>query len=71
MEQTEFTISLTPAQAQWLSARRKRVEGVCVECGTPFVGVRQRRYCGHACAERASHRTRKAGAQLAAPADGA
>jgi hypothetical protein len=36
-----------------LAAKRRRVQGACVVCGQPFEGTTKRRYCSHACQQRA------------------
>ncbi len=36
-----------------LAAKRRIVEGACEVCGKPFTGTRKRKYCSHACTQRA------------------
>ncbi len=38
------------------AAKRRQVVKACAVCGTPFVGIAQRRYCSDACRVRASRR---------------
>jgi hypothetical protein len=33
--------------------RRTDIPGECAICGTPFVGMKKRRYCSHKCAQKA------------------
>jgi hypothetical protein len=39
--------------ARRLAARRRIVSGNCEICGKPFTGTRKKRYCSHACAQKA------------------
>jgi hypothetical protein len=39
--------------ARRLAAQRRIVEGNCEICGKPFTGTRKKRYCSHACAQKA------------------
>ena len=39
--------------ARRLAAQRQIVSGNCEICGKPFTGTRKRRYCSHACAQKA------------------
>ncbi len=45
-----------------LAAARRIVESTCEMCGKPIRGTRKRKYCSHACAQRAYYRrqTRRA-----------
>ncbi len=46
--------------ARRLAARRAIVSGECVECRTPFMGTRKRKFCSHACAQRSHWRNKQA-----------
>lgn len=35
--------------ARQLAGMREQVHGVCVICGTPFVGTKKRKYCSDRC----------------------
>ncbi len=39
--------------ARRLAAQRQIVEGNCEMCGKAFTGTRKRKYCSHACTQRA------------------
>jgi hypothetical protein len=54
---TEILEHTSPTDlARALAARRRKVEGTCVVCGTQFEGTTKRRYCSNRCAKRASRR---------------
>ena len=38
---------------------RQIVEGVCKVCGTPFTGMKHKRYCGNTCRKRAERERKK------------
>jgi hypothetical protein len=42
-----------------LAARRKRIQGRCLVCGTTFTGTGKRRYCSNRCRFRATYLRRK------------
>jgi len=51
-------------------AQRRRVDTACVVCGAPMKGVpAKRRYCSHACAQRAYWRRHHPQAEGASPED--
>lgn len=51
-----MTTDLTPTElARALAARRQTVAGACAVCGTPFVGLRRRKYCSERCKQAAKN----------------
>jgi hypothetical protein len=42
-----------------LAARRRRIRGTCLMCGTTFTGTGKRRYCSDRCRFRATYLRRK------------
>ena len=51
-----MTTDLTPTElARALAARRQTVTGACAVCGTPFVGLRRRKYCSERCKQAAKN----------------
>jgi len=52
---------MTPEEmGRYLAGLRRQVDKSCIVCGRPFTGVAQRKYCSHACAQRAYYRRKKA-----------
>ncbi len=51
---------MTPQEmGRYLAGLRRQVTKQCIVCGRAFTGVAQRKYCSHACAQRAYYRRRK------------
>lgn len=46
--------------AQLVASRRRKVEGVCSECGNHFEGISTRKYCSNTCAARAYRKAHRA-----------
>lgn len=42
-----------------LAAKRQIVEGTCEVCDKSFTGTRKRKYCSHACSQRAYYQRSK------------
>jgi hypothetical protein len=51
---------LTPQEmGRYLAGLRRQVRKQCIVCGRTFTGVAQRKYCSHACTQRAYYRRKK------------
>lgn len=48
-----------------LAAMRKIHEHKCTQCGEPFEGIRQAKYCSEACKQRAKYARKKEAAKAA------